>query len=405
MPTLRYAWRNLWRNKKRTTITLVAVALNTAILITFSALMDGLLNQAIGNATNLTVGEIQIHAPGYLEDHSIYKSLLAPEIILQAAKERKINAAPRSYGYGLVSHESKSAGALFWGVKPNLEREFFDLAGQIEKGDFLSDKPRRGIVLGKKLARSLNVIVGSEIVVVVQAADGSLGNDLYTVTGIFKTAGGNIDRSAAIIHIKDLRELFVLGERVHEIALNTRGELPLEKLAAFAEEAAQENEVKTWRELLPVFSDMVNLSDASLWIMGLIFFLSAGLGVMNSMLMATYERIHEFGILKALGTTPGRILRDVTAEALVLALLATTLGAIIGTAGSYYLQVVGLDTSAFAEGTSMGGVVFDPLWRATLSIQTVTWPVITMCIVCVGASLYPAAMAARLDPVQAMEHV
>jgi ABC-type antimicrobial peptide transport system permease subunit len=127
---------------------------------------------------------------------------------------------------------------------------------------------------------------------------------------------------------------------------------------------------------------------------------------MNTMLMATYERIHEFGVLKALGASPWRIIRDVTVEALLMALLATVLGTILGVAGSYYLQVVGLDTSAFTTAEiSFAGVAFDPLWRATLNAKVVTRPVVVMWIICLIASLYPAAMAARLDPVQAMTHV
>jgi putative ABC transport system permease protein len=134
---------------------------------------------------------------------------------------------------------------------------------------------------------------------------------------------------------------------------------------------------------MPEVSDMVNLFDAFIWIFGLIFLLAAGMGVMNTMLMATYERIREFGILKALGATPWGIIRDVAAEALVLAAVGTVLGTIVGLAGSYYLQEVGI-------------------WRATISFKMVLIPVVLMLIIGLVASLYPAALAARLDPVRAI---
>jgi ABC-type antimicrobial peptide transport system permease subunit len=153
---------------------------------------------------------------------------------------------------------------------------------------------------------------------------------------------------------------------------------------------------------MPEVSDMVNLFDAFIWIFGLIFLLAAGMGVLNTMLMATYERIREFGILKALGATPWRILRDVAAEALLLAALGTVLGAVLGLAGSYYLQEVGLDLSIFAGTYSVGGVAFDPIWRATISLEMVFIPVVLMLIISLVASLYPAALAARLDPVRAI---
>ena len=402
MNSLQYGWRNLWRNTRRTCITLAAVCLSTAILMASYGLMDGLMQHAVSNATNLVVGEVQVHAQGYRADHSIYKALNEPDLILQSAKQKNVAAAPRRYGYGLVAVGTKSAGARFWGVEPASERTTFDLSQHLQEGRFLSETTQRGVVLGQKLARSLQAQIGSEIVVVVQAADGSLGNDLYTVTGILKAAGDSIDRNAALIHAADFVELFVSGERIHEVALNSRGMVSPEGLTALLSIAAPEEEIKSWRQLMPEVSDMINLFDAFIWIFGLIFLLAAGMGVMNTMLMATYERIREFGILKALGATPWGIIRDVAAEALMLAALGTILGTILGLAGSYYLQEVGLDLSIFAGTYSVGGVAFDPIWRATISPKMVFIPVVLMLIIGLLASLYPAALAARLDPVKAI---
>ena len=402
MNAFHYGWRNLWRNTRRTAITLAAVTSSTAILISSYGLMDGLMQHAVSNATNLVVGEVQVHAPGYLADHSMYKPLTEPDLIFQAAQKKNVSAALRRYGYGLVAMGSKSAGARFWGVDPVQERNTFDLAKNLDQGRFLSETPQRGLVLGQKLARSLQARVGSEIVVVVQAADGSLGNDLYTVIGILKAAGDSIDRNAALIHAADFRELFVSGRRIHEVALNSRGVASLEAIKELATAAAAGEEIKSWRQLLPEVSDMVNLFDAFIWIFGLIFLLAAGMGVMNTMLMATYERIREFGILKALGATPWRIITDVAAEALVLTALGTIFGTLLGLAGSYYLQEVGLDLSIFAGAYSVGGVAFDPIWRAAISPKIVFIPAVLMMTISLAASLYPAALAARLDPVRAI---
>jgi ABC-type lipoprotein release transport system permease subunit len=405
MSTLRYAWRNLWRNGKRTAITISAVTLNAAILIISYALMDGLVDHTVSNATNMVVGEAQVHAPGYLSDRSIYKYLSNPDEVMKIARDNHIGAAPRIYGYGLVSHGVKSAGALFWGVDPSLERKTFDLADHLMEGNFLGDRPDRGMVLGKKLARSLQASVGSEIVVVVQAADGSLGNELYRVTGILKSVGESVDRSAAIICESDFRELFAMPQGVHEVALNSHGSIPLEELTSIIGTAAGGDEVKTWRDLMGPLSDIVNLFDASMMIFGLIFFLAAGLGVMNTMLMATYERIHEFGVLKALGASPWRIVRDVLSEAVLLSFIATAVGMVLGIAGSYYFVKIGLDTRLFAGETSIAGVAFDPIWRADINLKVVLLPIVSMWVISAVASLYPAALAARLDPVRAINRV
>ncbi len=399
-----YAWRNLWRNKRRTGITMTAVVLTTAILVVSFALMDGMIIHLLDAATNMVAGEAKIHAEGYRDDRSFFKSIENPEAILDKARELGIEAAPRSYGYGLVSVGTKSSGAIFWGIDPEAERKAFDLYKHIQYGKFLTESPAKGIILGHKLARSLRVSVGTEIIVVIQAGDGSLGNDLFHVTGILKSAGEDIDRGAAILHRKDFEELFVSGGRIHEIALNSRGKLTVEELAQAMAPMAPGLKMSSWRELLPVLAEMMDLFGVAVGIFGSIFFLAAGLGVMNTMLMATYDRMREFGIMKALGTTPWRIMANMAAEALLLGLVGTALGLAIGLPVAYICQEVGIDTSVFGGEFSFSGVAWDPIWRATINARVIMIPLVLMWVTCSVASLYPAAVAARLDPVKAIHH-
>lgn len=403
MNLFRYAWRNLWRNKRRTAITLAAVTLNTAILIAAYGLMDGMVKHMVVSATNIVIGEAQIHDRGYEDDLSFFKSIPDPESILEKADDHGILAAPRSYGFGLVSVGTKSAGALFWGVDPDREKKAFDLAGHLLQGVFLDSRSSKELVLGRKLALSLHADVGSELVVVVQAADGSLGNDLYRVKGILESVGDEVDRGAAIMHRDDFRELFVSGGRIHEIALNSKGKLTPESVKNVF--VGPGLEVETWKELLPALADMVGIMDTAIAIFGGIFFLAAGLGVMNTMLMATFDRIKEFGVLKAIGTSPLRIVGGMAAEAFILTAASAGLGLLIGLAGTYYLQEVGIDTSIFAGGFSFSGIAWDPIWRAVINAKVVFIPVLAMCVICTLASLYPAIIAARLDPVRAIHHV
>jgi len=406
MNTFRVGWRNIWRNGKRTWITVVAIALNTAILIASYALMQGMMVDMIDNATRMVVGDAQVHAPGYRLDQSMYKSIARPQKILEVARQRGIDAAARSYGFGLVSSGSKSAGGIFWGVDPASEQKSFTLSQHMLNGVYLPAVPGKKVVLGQKLAKSLHADVGSEIVAVVQAADGSLGNELFTVCGILKAAGEKVDRGGAIIHRADFEELFVSGGRIHEIALNAWGKLPAEEVAAAVTVAAGDDEVMTWAQLMPLLSEMVKMFDVAIFIFGLVFFLAAGLGVMNTMLMATYERIREFGVLKALGSTPWRIMKDVSAEALVMAFFSTLIGTAVGVAASLYFQKYGINLEAMARDTiTFSGIAFNPLWRATLSVKIVMLPVVVMWIICVVAALYPAGKAARLNPARAMTHV
>ncbi len=403
--TVQYSWRNLWRNPRRTLITITALALNTAVLILTFALVEGYVRGAVASATTLVVGEAQVHAKGYLEDHSLYKTIENPDAIVKAANDHGIDSVERVYGYGLVSVGNKSAGAMYWGVDPRREESTFNLASHMLEGTFLGGDQQVGIVLGRKLARSLNASIGDEIIAVVQAADGSLGNEIYHVAGILKSAGEAIDRSAAILYDADFRELFVMPEGMHEIALNSHGRIQPEQFTAKIGASLGNAELKTWRELLPAFSDLLNMSSSGTVIVSIIFYLAAGLGIMNTMLMATYDRIREFGILKALGATPNHIIANVLTEAFLMSFVATVFGLILGAAGSYYFEIVGINTAKFAGETSFAGVAFDPIWRAALTSASLYQPVIAMWIICILASLYPATVAARLEPVKAMNHV
>ncbi|HUU01204.1 MAG TPA: FtsX-like permease family protein [Myxococcota bacterium] len=414
MNTLRIGWRSIWRNKRRTAITAAAVALNTAILIVSYGLMDGMIVDTVHSVTNMLTGDAQLHAPGYRADRSFYKSVQNVDQVLLAARQAGIDASPRSYGYGLVSVGHKSAGARFWGIDPRLERKVFGLAGQMSAGEFISERREaagdsetvgRDIVLGRKLAKSLHAVVGSEIVAVVQAGDGSLGNELFTVKGVLKSVGEEVDRAAAIIDKRDFEDLFVSKGRIHEVAFNAHGRLTPEQVVAALKPATAGMELFSWKQLLPALADMVNMFDAAIWIFGMIFFLAAGLGVMNTMLMATYERMREFGMLKAMGATPWRIIRDVSAEALMLALFSTAIGLAIGIGADVYFHAWGIDLSGLGGDVVFSGIAFNPIWRATITTTGVIAPVVVMWLVCLLAALWPASKAARLDPVRAINHV
>ena len=404
MKMVKISWRNLWRNATRTNITVTAVALCVAILIIFQALIIGLIEKAVSNTTNLLVGEVQIHAKGYLDDRSIYKSLANIEEVRAFAKENNIGIVERSYGFGLISSGKKSAGTQFWGINPESELKYFDFANNIDAGKFLSEASLKKVVLGKKLARSLAADIGTELVVFVQGADGSLGNDLFYVAGILKNVADDIDRGAAMILKDDFDILFSTNNIVHEIALNSKGKFEAEEMQKNISLRLKDESVMTWKQLMPFIDSMVDqMSAFMLTIFSLIFTVAASLGVMNTLLMSTYDRMKEFGVIRAIGATPWRIIKQVSMEAVLLTALASIIGVIIGLSVSLYLQVYGIDFSDKGN-LSFGGVVLDPVWKASVSFKIVLLPVVLMFVTSIAASLYPASIAARIKPVEAIHY-
>ena len=404
MKLVKISWRNLWRNSTRTNVTITAVALCIAILIIFQSLIIGLIGKAVYNTTNLVVGEVQIHAAGYLDDRSIYKSLKNVEEIRAVAKENNIGIVERSYGFGLISSGTKSAGTQFWGIDPESELKYFDFANHIDEGNFLTKTSLKKVVLGNKLARSLAAELGTELVIFVQGADGSLGNELFYVTGILGNVADNIDRGAAIILRDDFDILFSTNNHIHEIALNSKGKLEAEEIQKLMSAKAAGVAVETWKELMPTIAIMTEkMSVFMLTMFSLIFTIAASLGVMNTLVMSTYDRMKEFGIIRAIGATPWLIIRQVSLEAILLTFLASIIGMVIGLSIAIYLQVYGIDISGGGN-LAIGGIVFDPIWRASVSLKSVFLPVVLMMLTSIVASIYPASIAARIKPVEAIHY-
>jgi len=404
MKLVKMSWRNLWRNSTRTNVTITAVALCIAILIIFQSLIIGLIGKAVYNTTNLVIGEVQIHAAGYLDDRSIYKSLKNVEEIRVVAQENNIGMVERSYGFGLISSGTKSAGTQFWGIDPESELKYFDFANHIDEGNFLTETSLKKVVLGNKLARSLAAELGTELVIFVQGADGSLGNELFYVTGILGNVADNIDRGAAIILRDDFDTLFSTNNFIHEIALNSKGKLEAEEIQKLMSVKATGAAVETWKELMPTIAIMTEkMSVFMLTMFSLIFTIAASLGVMNTLVMSTYDRMKEFGIIRAIGATPWLIIRQVSLEAILLTFLASIIGTVIGLSIAIYLQVYGIDISGKGN-LAFGGIVFDPIWRASVSLKSVFLPVVLMMLTSIVASIYPASIAARIKPVEAIHY-
>ena len=404
MKTIEVSWRNLWRNRTRTNVTIAAVALCIAILIIFQSMIVGLIEKAVFNTTNLVIGEVQIHANGYLSDKSLYKDLKNTEKIKSIAKKNNIGLVERSYGFGLISSGTKSAGTQFWGVNPESELMHFDFAKHINQGTFLNSSSSNKIVLGNKLALSLAAEVGTELVVFVQGADGSLGNDLFYVSGILKNVAENIDRSAAIILENDFNILFSSNNMIHEIALNSKGNFEAEELQNLMSAEIKDVEIDTWKQLMPTIALMTEkMSVFMRTLFSLIFTIAAGLGVMNTMIMSTYDRMKEFGIIRAIGATPWTIIKQVSLEAIILTFIASIIGTIVGLSAALYFQKYGFDVSGQGN-FSFGGVVMDPIWKASVSLGIILLPIGLMMLTSILSSLYPASIAARIKPVEAIHY-
>jgi ABC-type lipoprotein release transport system permease subunit len=405
MTLIKMAWRNLWRNPRRTLITLFSMTFGLTMMIVGYALMDGMLNQMVHYATVLGTGHVQVHHPDYLEDHSLYDSMSNPETILKDVSGTGLgSASPRVLATALVSSGQQSAGGQLWGVDPDLESSVTELYKHLETGTWLAPGAREQVVLGRNLARTLSVGPGDEIVVLTQAADGSLGNALYTVSGTLKSIGEGLDRGGVIMHIQDLSELLVMDGEIHEIAIRLNEPNELESASLTLSKALDQEayKVEDWKQLFPELAEYLRLSSSSMVIILFVIFAVASLGIVNTQLMSLFERTREVGIMRALGLGPLSVIWLVLFETVFLALMAAVAGGVAGILWSLRLENIGWDISWMGGSFDFIGVAFDPHMYATLTPAAVIDSIAVMFIVVLVASLYPLFRAARISPVDAI---
>jgi len=397
------SWRNVWRNRRRTLVTVAATTLAFTVMVLYSSLVQGYLRTMESNLLDLELGDVQIHAPRYRDDPSLYASIEEAEDLLRRFDELGFPASARASGFGLVASGEASAGARLHGVDVSRDRRVSRISERIREGRWLESGPSNDVVLGAQLARTLLVEPGDELIVLSQAADGSTANDLFVVRGILRPVGEGIDRAGVFMSEETFRRFFAFNVGAHEIILRRPEGADLGAFADAVRRTAPEERVETWRELSPSLASMLDSVQGLMVMVFLIIYVAIGILILNAMLMAVFERIREFGVLKAIGFPPGRVLLVILCECGIQAGLAVAIGLALAVPGLWYLVNVGIDMGRLG-GMALMGVVLDPVWRGVVEPSVIATPLVTLLFIVGLAAIYPASKAAWISPVQAIHH-
>ncbi len=635
MNVFKMGWRNVLRNKRRSAVTITAMTLALWVLLLYAGFVPGYMKDMEEGVTELEIGDLQIHAPGYLESPSLYTAMEDSDAIVQQLEEAGIAASPRLLGGGLGASGEFSAGVQLRGIDVQRDREVSRLWEAVGEGEWLDPADPQGVVLGKHLAKTLNVKPGDELIVVGQAADGSLANDLYNVRGVLEAVGQRTDRGGVLMNAATFREFMSLPTGVHQIVLR-RGERDLGDAAAEARQIVRdpfeeflallapqnlgqlvvqhedyldthdpgltvedvaalqalvlENEhvtrvaprvlgaltvsvgetsveagfiaydpaleqvtdepsadpgvvpivtlpllegelagealasadsdalvlgksladklgvkvgdevaysmlgkdgvrvdtkgtlaatlvtgvdgvdatadldlvllplgtarqvlgygadeashlclmldaplnagltslaispkldrgldimasavatpgpsVQTWKQLMPAVAQMFQSVEGMIWVFYLIVYVAVAILILNAMLTAVFERIREFGVLKAIGAGPIRVSSLIMVEGAVQAAVASVVGLTLALPFMWYLQTHGINTGAMA-GTEMVGLAVSEIWYGIYSVESCTGPLFLLWFLTMAAVLYPALKAAWINPIRAMRY-
>ncbi len=386
------------------------------MLMFVACLMAGLREQMIESGTGLVLSDIEVQAPGYYPDHPIQLTLggrkgTDVDALMAAITSNPsvLAASPRVYGYGLVSVTHQSAGTELLGVVPGLEQKVTVLQNQIVKGTYLTEGRPKDVVMGDKLATMIGAGVGSQIVLVTTAADGSMGNDLYTVAGLFRTGLETIDEGLVLMPLAALQDLLRLPPaRIHEVGIKLHDVTEAMTTAAALQahlSATIPVRARPWQELSPELADYVQFNRRVTFFLFFIFFLSAAMGIVNTLLMAIVERTRELGMLMAVGMRPIHVVGLIVAEAACLAGASLVVGAALGAPFLWYLQDHGLKLSSAGNAISLAGIVVGPLWYGRQDFAAYTEAALGLAVTALAAALYPALRAARFQPAEALRKV
>jgi len=405
---LKIAFRNIFRQKRRSILTGLSIFGGFVLSAFFIGWSDGSYNDIIDMFTRNRTGHIQVHQKDYLDRPSLHKTIgRLPEMDNIFRETRGIDSwAPRLYCPGLVSVGEKSSGARIIGIDPDKENRTTRFDKKIVEGAVFSPGASKETVMGKGLAKLLKAKIGDDAVILSQAADGSIANDKYRIVGIMESGDENDDRMAFYLPIDAARELFALQGRVHEIAITVKNlnDIPHivktleEKISAMDNAASASLAVEPWQVFAKAFYVAMEVDKEGMWVMLLIVMLVVAVGVLNTVLMSVLERRREYGVLKAVGTKPGQIVKMVMSEVTILTVFCIFVGIGVGLLLNYYFTTHGY---TLPEPLSYGGMKFQTM-RSEINARSFYIPAITVLFAAVVVGIFPAIKAARTDPAKSM---
>jgi len=397
----RLAWRNLWRHKRRTFIMLTAIALGAWFMLFTAAFTRGMIEQQVHDAIFSLTGHIQVHQKKFRDDPAIENSMPPPgEKLLKALDDKQVvQWTSRIRLPAVVVSERESRGTTLVGIDPDHEKGLSFIGEPVKIGRNLRSVDDDGIVIGRRMAEKLQTKIGRRIVLMAQDANGNVADRGFRIVGLYTAELEATETAYVFTGRRVVQNMLKMGNQISEIELITQSRDKLGPLVKKLRAAAPELEVMDWKELQPLLVATVEFYDAFMIIWYFIVFLAMSFGLVNTLLMAVFERTRELGLFQALGMRPGFIVGQVMIESLILMVLGLVIGNLLS-----WLSVLsladGIDLRSFAQG--MEQFSMPSILKLQLTIGDVLTANILVIVLTLIASLYPAWRAARFVPVEAI---
>ena len=396
------AWRNIWRNKRRSLIIISAITIGLLCGLFASAIMFGMGESLVTSTIARDLGHIQIHSSKFEDEKLLTDTIPDPQKVVNEIKGQKNIAGitSRIVIEGMGSSATTSNGIKIVGINPEHEKSVTNIYKQIAEGNYFEESRRNQIVIGKKLSENLGIREKSKIILSFQGFDGSIIYGAFRVTGIYKTESTAFDRMNVFVRQKDLVSLLGSQPISHEIAIKMTSEQSADTLYSVLKNEFPSLSVKSWKDLAPELKLMDEMIDTQLNIfLGIILF-ALLFGITNTMLMSVMERVREFGVLMAIGMKRRRVFSMIMIETISLSLVGAVIGMILASILISYFGSTGINLSTFAQGFTAWNLspVLQPRLPGTFYISIT----IMIIVIAILSAVYPAIKAIKLKPANAI---
>lgn len=402
---LQLAWRNLFRNPRRSLLTSGATAFGMAAFVFLSALTEGYFGQMINNSTEMLTGHVQIK-PVHSDSHHYVDAMQLNAYLSQNPQNNVAAWTPRLETDAIASSTSKSMPITWMGIVPASETQVTNLPRYMTQGRYLEEQDINSVIIGRVLAEKLGLRLDDKLVLTLQDKDGKLIAAALRVRGVFDTGSDMFDMDYLFSPLSDMQTLLNLKPKeVSHIALRVGARTQSSHLAAQLSTALlpQGLVAVSWEQLIPTVMQMVDMIKMDFLLILSVVFLVVSIGVTNTLLMSMLERTREFGMLLAIGTQPGQVLRTVLYEALLLGIVGMAAGVTAGLALAQYYHRYGIDLSMFVESIARLPGMTDTLYPQIVLSQMIL-PGMLLYLINALVALYPAWKAAHLRPIEALRH-
>ena len=405
---LRIAWRNVWRQRRRTLLIAGAMGVMMMMLVFYDGLIGGFEQAIYGNAIQLLGGNIQVHAPGY-GDALGNKPLLPladPDAVVRAAEAQPnvVAASKRIVTGGLVTNREGAFAVSVIGIETAKEANITPVADNITKGRYLNPDDGDMIVIGQGLATAMDIDVGDRITMVGSSKNEQNRQRTMTVVGIYDVGVPSVEKAMIYLSLAEAQSLFGLNGQVTEIVISLK-QIGQEQGVINAINGSMSGyEVETWESSFPELKQTMEMKTGVMGYMGVFMLSIAAIGILNLLMMAVFERTREIGVIGALGLKPREITFLFLLEGILIGVMGAVIGTVLGSALNGFFSVVGMDYSQFADLTEYTALISGRIYTQLMPLK-VLQHALTVAIIAALAALSPAIQASQREPAEALHYV